>query len=286
MCILLEIILILSAWEAVFWVDQDRNSHSGRHDYFQEEINLLDKKTQFGPGVYTFPFRFHLPFGLPGTSVIDYKSEMKYNLHAEMYLDKFKCSDLAIDCEVQVFHRILQEIIPVSDSIQEDVLFMCCFRRGKCILSASLKKNLFARDETIDVRCEINNASSVPIKLIHCSLIMDVVLQSDDGRKSCGFYDIFEREFAGIPAKTFTAMQLTLPLKTRRHPIYPSTTGTYFGTKYFIEVECEHPWSDDIYVRLPITLTASASDVKATNPLASISEQPPRQETAISPPSA
>jgi arrestin (S-antigen)-like protein len=222
--------------------------------FYTRVTSLLITKSTLQPGVFVFPFQFHLDYNLPGTCHITHgnsEGKVHYSLFAQAIVPGFFKSNLEHTQELRVAQPQREMAIATQTFKEENVTFLCCISKGHVSLSANLVKNLYYPNEMVEVKLQINNSESkVNLRACSLQLIQHVVLHAK-GAEETFSVKVAETKSPPIAAGETCdrTIQMLLPFT-----LESSTDARIVKCIYQLVVRLSVPWSPDVVLVQPVQI--------------------------------
>jgi len=161
---------------------------NGQSTFFNTKVQVHNFFGTIMPGMYSFPFAFPIPQGLPGifeasTGQYHASASIRYSIHGEVDVAGIFNADLRHNTGFSI-DQVLNEVITqkaVSDL--QNVNFCCCFKQGQASMSANVSKSCFAPGEVVQVILAVRNDSKRAFSALQCSLKRVLHLRENGGHR-------------------------------------------------------------------------------------------------------
>jgi len=266
----------------------------GKHQFFNQRLELYRINGALQPGNYTFPFEYQLPDGIPGSFYErrekhffvdkfededehgndfydsddefafpgrgyvrpEYSALIMYKLKVTIDVNGFFSRDLHCKVPLVIHEKLNADVQPAFGKTEGTVCLCCCVPRGKVFLEAHFDKNAYVPGETAQIVANIKNESTSNLKMA-VKLMRFLTLKTNGwgGRQSTWTDTVCQQHYDPVAPKT-DSPQRVMPLQLQGQHVVPSTNGNLISCTFRYDVECQIDWAPDIELHMPVTIYA------------------------------
>ncbi|KAL0234287.1 hypothetical protein PCE1_001324 [Barthelona sp. PCE] len=237
--------------------------HTGDHILREDDLVLysfpLSSNLPPSPQYYAFPFSYQLPenipsshswsgthFGRPASGNVAYELKATIQIPSLFFDHQINSVQRLI-----VHQRIREFVVPAQESAERNIRLCCCVPKGIVNMKAWFEKNMFTPGDDVRVFVEINNTSTVDIPSCQISLVKNVRLSSNEGKRIDITEVVATSQFDGAVQGATVQKPIVLHLP---ETIEPSSDGTCMRASYYVHIKSNVPWSTDVHIKLPTTI--------------------------------
>jgi len=170
-----------------------------KREFFKVRIPVYSLNQTIAQGQYSFPFRFVMPQGLPGTFVVEGSrgfghhercGDQAYDA-ACLYKIKATCGEVGRLGTWPLKHTVMLNLVerppPIMQVVSEataHVRICCCFNRGTVHIKMRAEKNSYAPGEVIRVLADFENRSKSVVRHVDLTVNRSLILRAHGHRKS------------------------------------------------------------------------------------------------------
>lgn len=162
-------------------------------DIIKQDLDVYDwqRGAIIPKGQYTFPFRFAVPKGLPGSFFFrggTTVAEIRYSVEGYLKPERDNVPKLKHKLEVTVRESPNLNIQTKEISINKKLTTWCCFDQGTVSMRTAFEKNAYAPGEEARIICEVDNSKcQLAIPDVSFSLNQNIALNAGGHNRSFGF---------------------------------------------------------------------------------------------------
>ena len=212
-------------------------------------------KSTLQPGVFVFPFQFHLDHNLPGSCSVAFGRQRDRSVIVYLHKQSSPGSSNPTwstlkSCE----WSSPKGKWPWRRKRTRRRMSRSCVAspKGRVSLSANLVKNMYYPNETVEVKLQINNSESkVNLKACSLELVRERGAVCQGGGRRATATKVAKASSPNIAEGEYA----TGPFKCSSHPlIEPSTHARIMSCTYELVVRLSVPWSPDVVLAQPVQI--------------------------------
>lgn len=216
-------------------------------------------------GQYSLPFNFLVPaMNLPPTFAAPFKNgrcSVNYKLCAELHVSGMMKRNLRHTAQVFIAPRpppnLGEMLQPSQMHGEKDVMFCCCFNKGRIALTAQLGRKIFESRETIVPLLTVQNDSESVINAVKIRIQRELHVR----RRNRHSHDTITS--VNVPQKFEAGSGATQPFTVNVGINIPTSQLSFSGQvmecRYMMYIDCDVPMASDLRIALPLQITAAGS---------------------------